>query len=38
MFVTVLDASKAFDNINHNISFQKLKDNNIPLYIINFLN
>ena len=38
MFVAFLDASKAFDNINHNILFQRLKDNNIPLYIIIFLN
>ena len=33
MFVACLDASKAVDNINHNILFQRLKDNNIPLYI-----
>ena len=38
MFVAFLDASKAFDKINHNILFQRLKYNNIPLYIINFLN
>ena len=38
MFVAFLDVSKAFDKINHNILFQILKDNNIPLYIINFLN
>ena len=38
MLVAFLDASKAFDNINHNILFQRLKDNNIPLYIFNFLN
>ena len=38
MFVAFLDSSKAFDKINHNILFQILKDNNIPLYIINFLN
>ena len=36
MFVAFLDASKAFDKINHNILFQRLKDNIIPLYIINF--
>ena len=38
MFVACLDASKAFDKINHNILFQRLKDNNIHLYIINLLN
>ena len=38
MFVAFLDASKAFDKINHIILFQRLKDNNIPLYIVNFLN
>ena len=38
MFVAFLDASKSFNKINHNILFQRLKDNNIPLYIINFLN
>ena len=37
MFVAFLYVSKAFDKINHNILFQRLKDNNIPLYIINFL-
>ena len=36
MFVAFLDVSKAFDNINHNILFQRLKDNNSPLYIIIF--
>ena len=38
MFVEFLDASKSFDKINHNILFQRLKYNNIPLYIIIFFN
>ena len=38
IFVAFLDASKAFDKINHNILFHRLKDNNVPSYIINFLN
>ena len=31
MFVAFLGDSKVFDKINHNILFQRLKDNNIPL-------
>ena len=38
MFVAFIDASKDFDKSNHNILFQRLKYNNITLYIINFLN
>ena len=38
IFVEFLDASKAFDKLNHKILFKRLKDNNIPLYIINLLN
>ena len=37
--VAFLDArSKAFDKLNHNILFHRLKDNNVPSYIIIFLN
>ena len=36
-FVAFLDASKAFDKLNHNIVFHRLKDNNVPTYIIIFL-
>ena len=38
IFVAFLDASKAFDTLNHNILFHRLKDNNIPSYIIFFFN
>ena len=38
IFVAFLDASKAFDTFNHNILFHRLKDNNIPSYIIFFFN
>ena len=36
--VAFQDASKAFDKLNHNILFNRLKDNNVPSYIIHFLN
>ena len=36
--VAFLDASKAFDKLNHNILFHRLKDNNVISYIIHFLN
>ena len=36
--VAFLDASKAFDKLNNNILFHSLKDNNVPSYIIHFLN
>ena len=36
IFAAFLDASKAFDKLNHNILFHRLKDNNVPSYIINF--
>ena len=38
IFIAFLDASKAFDKLNHNILFHRLKDNNVPSYIIHFLN
>ena len=38
IFVAFLDVSKAFDKLNHNIVFHRLKDNNVPYYIIHFLN
>ena len=38
IFVAFLDASKAFDKLNHNILFHRLKYNNVPSYIISFLN
>ena len=38
IFVAFLDASNAFDKLNHNILFHRLKDNNFPSYIIHFLN
>ena len=38
MFVAFLDASKAFNNISHNILFERLRNKNVPIYLINFLN
>ena len=38
IFVAFLDASKAFDKLNHNILFHRLKDNNVTSYIIHFFN
>ena len=38
IFVDFLDASKAFDKLNRNIIFHRLKYNNVPSYIIHFLN
>ena len=37
MFLCFLDASKAFDRINHNILFNKLRKRNIPGYLIRVL-
>ena len=31
MFVAFLDASKAFDNISHNILFERLRNKNVPI-------
>ena len=37
IFVTFLDASKAFDRIDHWLLFKKLIDKHIPLFIIRLL-
>ena len=37
IFVTFLDASMAFDNLNHCKLFEKLMQRNIPLYILRIL-
>ena len=36
--VAFIDAYKAFDKLNHNILFHRLKYNNVLSYIIHFLN
>ena len=33
MFITFMDASKAFDRINHKLLFDKLSKRNVPVYI-----
>ena len=38
IFVVFLGESKTFDKLNHNILFHGLKYNNVPYYIMNFLN
>ena len=37
IFVTFLDASKAFDRIDHWLLFKKLIDKHVPLFIIRLL-
>ena len=37
VFVTMLDASKAFDRVNFLLLFQKLLSRNVPLFIIRIL-
>lgn len=37
MFLCYLDASKAFDRINHGLLVKKLFENNVPLYIIRII-
>ena len=37
VFVTFLDASKAFDKINHWTLFRKLIDRHVPLYLVKIL-
>ena len=37
VFVTFLDASKAFDRVNYWMLFSKLIDKNVPLYIVKLL-
>ena len=37
LFVCFLDASKAFDRVNHWVLFKKLIDSHVPIYIVRFL-
>ena len=37
VFVTMLDASKAFDKVNFWLLFQKLLSRNVPLFIVRIL-
>ena len=37
VFVTFLDASKAFDRVNYWMLFSKLIDKNVPLFIVKLL-
>ena len=37
VFVTMLDASKAFDRVNFWLLFQKLLSRNVPLFIVRIL-
>ena len=37
MFVCFMDASKAFDRIDHDLLFQKLSARNVPIYLIRIL-
>ena len=37
VFVTILDASKAFDRVNYWMLFSKLIDKNVPLFIVKLL-
>ena len=37
VYASYLDASKAYDRVNHGVLFRKLLENNFPLYIVNIL-